>query len=134
MNVWPYEEKKSIAPTYVQAWVEFLEKVEVRGAIPIRFEVVASSNDARRPLTWAIRSIAQVLERDRGTEIEVIMQRMLTPLDVSKDHMYLMLQQIVYKHYTHEAAESVYVDEERVFDPHRDRVMVPDEMARKLWP
>ncbi len=105
---------------HVRSWLDFLATVEVRGPIPVQFDVLQDALGV-----WVLRSTMTVPDRDGAGEgdrrgISVIIQNALpdaeddTPREV-------VIRQRVLGHYQHEALESIVIGGRRLFDPHEAR-------------
>lgn len=107
------------SPAYVSEWRAFLATVAVRGPIPITFEVVRWEHPNRVD-EWLLRWTMQVPDRVTGKIEPVTFQNKLpdarTPQLKRK-----MIRQCVLGAFQHEALESIFVDGERAFDPHKAR-------------
>jgi hypothetical protein len=98
---------------HLQSWRDFLATVEVRGPIPIRFEVLQDALGV-----WILRSTMEVPNRDGGGAIDIVFQNRLPGPELSKRDVIVAR---VLQCFQHEALESVHIDGERAADPHRER-------------
>lgn len=109
-----------MTPEHVQSWRDFLATVEVRGPIPITFEVLEDALGI-----WILRSTMLVPDRDEHTEEQpvtrpVMFQQALPRLDDPTPRE-MVIRQRVLGMYQHEALESILVGGRRAFDPHEAR-------------
>lgn len=103
-------------PTHVQAWIDFLATVEVRGPIPITFEVLQDQLGG-----WLLRSTMLVPDRSDPTScIPIIFQQTL-PGPNDETPRETVIRQRVLGCFQHEALESIFVAGRRTFDPHEAR-------------
>lgn len=104
-------------PAFVTEWRAFLATVNVSGAIPIVFDVVAWGS----PTTWLLRSTMHVPDRaDPAQTVPIIFQNKLP--DSRTDALRRdVIKQRVLGCFQHEALESIFVDGERAFNPHKAR-------------
>lgn len=114
-------EEGSSEPAFVSDWREFLATVEVRGPIPIAFEVVRWQRPGPIAVDeWILRWTMSVPDRVTGEASPVTFQNKLpdarTPQLKRK-----AVRQCVLGAFQHEALESIVVAGERVFDPHKER-------------
>jgi hypothetical protein len=107
-----------VNPDYVQSWIDFLSTVEVRGPIPIVFEVVRWTRGVADE--WLLRWTMQVPDRVTGTPSPVTFQNKL-PDAHSLQLKRKVVRQCVLGAFQHEALESLFVGGARAFDPHRER-------------
>lgn len=105
-------------PAFVCEWRTFLESVEVRGPIPIVFEVVGWQRGNADE--WILRWTMRVPDRETGESSPVTFQNKL-PDARSPQLKRKMIRQCVLGAYQHEALESIFVEGERAFDPHKER-------------
>jgi len=105
-----------VVTSHVQSWIDFLATVEVRGPIPITFEVLQD-----RLGVWILRSTMVVPDRSEPTSnIEIIFQQTLPAPDDATPRE-LVIRQRVLGCFQHEALESIFVGGRRAFDPHEAR-------------
>ena len=111
-----------MTPEHVQGWRDFLATVEVRGPLPIVFEIV---QDPR--VGWVLRSTMLIPDRTGAPtcagcgrqllDLPVIIQNTLPAPDESRE---LVIRQRVLGHFQHEALESILIGGRRAFDPHNE--------------
>lgn len=112
-------------PAHVQAWIAYLETVEVRGPISIRFWIHKDTVGV-----WVLSSAMMVPDRDNVTRCSscdrpvpdkpIIIQNALPGPDDATPRDDVIRQRVL-GHYQHEALESIFVAGQRVFDPHAAR-------------
>jgi hypothetical protein len=107
-----------IEPAFVTEWRAFLATVAVRGPIPIAFAVVRWQIVGRDE--WILRWTMQVPDRVTGNLEPVTFQNKLP--DARTDQLKRKtIRQCVLGAFQHEALESIFVDGDRAFDPHKER-------------
>lgn len=105
--------RRTVKPEHVQSWQDYLATVEVRGPIPIAFEIVQDTFGI-----WILRSTMLVPDRADATgHIPIIFQQAL-PAPDDPTPRELVIRQRVLGCFQHEALESVFIDGQRCFDPH----------------
>ena len=108
-------------PAFVTEWRSFLATVDVRGPIPMRFDVVhwpRELPDRRGDDEWILRWEMCVPSRDTGEPDVITFQNKLP--DDGRDKR-MVVRQCVLGAFQHEALESIYIDGVRAFDPHDAR-------------
>ena len=108
-------------PSFVTEWRSFLATVDVRGPIPMRFDVVhwpRELPDRRGNDEWILRWEMCVPSRDTGEPDVITFQNKLP--DDGRDKR-MVVRQCVLGAFQHEALESIYIDGVRAFDPHDAR-------------
>lgn len=110
---------------HVQSWIDFVATVEVRGPIPISFQVLEDKLGV-----WILQSSMLIPDRadvqtcgscDRPVpNLPIIIQNALPDADDPTPRE-IVIRQRVLGHFQHEALESIFVDGQRVFDPHDAR-------------
>lgn len=111
-----------IDPDFVTEWRAFLATVDVRGPIPIAFEVVRWERPGSHgPVDeWLLRWTMTVPDRETGAPSPVTFQNRLP--DARTDALRRkFVRQCVLGAFQHEALESIFIDGERAFDPHKER-------------
>jgi hypothetical protein len=114
-----------VTTAHVQAWIDFIAGVEVRGPISITFEVLQSADGA-----WILRSTMLVPDRAGSlacagcgrprADLPIIIQGALPGPDDTTPRERVIRQRVL-GHYQHEALESIFVGGARAFDPHEAR-------------
>lgn len=107
-------------PDFVTEWRAFLATVEVRGPIPMRFEVVRWEHPNHTD-QWLLRWTMLVPMRDPPHEPDEITFQNLLPDARSPQQKRRMIRQCVLGAFQHEALESIFIEGERAFDPHKER-------------
>jgi hypothetical protein len=105
-------------PDFVTEWRAFLSQVDVRGAIPITFEIVRWQRC--QVDEWILRWTMHVPDRETG-KIEPITFQNKLPDARTTSLKRKMIRQCVLGAFQHEALESIFVEGERAFDPHKER-------------
>jgi hypothetical protein len=105
-------------PTFVVEWREFLRTVEVRGPIPVVFEIVRWTRDAADE--WLLRWTMSVPDRVTGTIEPVVFQNRLPDAGTTALKR-AVVRQCVLGAFQHEALESIFIGGDRTFDPHGER-------------
>jgi hypothetical protein len=105
-------------PAFVVEWREFLATVNVTGPIPITFEVVRWKRNGVDE--WLLRWTMTVPDRETGEPSPVIFQNKLPDARVPSLRRE-MIKRCVLGAFQHEALESIFVDGQRAFDPHKAR-------------
>ena len=109
-------------PAYIAEWRAFLATVEVRGPIPIVFEVVRWQRPGPHGAVneWLLRWTMTVPDRVTGEPAPVTFQNKLP--DARTDALRRKtVRQCVLGAFQHEALESLFIGGERAFDPHKER-------------
>lgn len=110
-------------PDFVTSWRAFLATVDVRGPIPIAFEIVRwdrPRDKASNADEWLLRWTMQVPDRETGEPSPVTFQNKL-PLALTGNEKRKIVRRCVLGAFQHEALESIFVGGDRAFDPHRER-------------
>lgn len=115
----------AVTTAHVQAWIDFLATVEVRGPISITFAILQSADGA-----WILRSTMLVPDRAGSlacagcgrpsADLPIIIQGALPGPDDTTPREQVIRQRVL-GHYQHEALESIFVGGARAFDPHEAR-------------
>ena len=106
-------------PEFVAEWREFLRTVEVRGPIPIAFEVVRWARDGVDE--WLLRWTMHVPDRVTGSIEPITFQNRLTEFARTSALKSRVVRQCVLGAFQHEALESIFIAGDRAFDPHEAR-------------
>lgn len=107
-----------IEPAFVTEWRAFLATVNVRGPIPIHFDVVRWPRELPGADEWILRWEMNVPSRDTGESDVITFQNKLP--DDGQDKR-TVIRQCVLGAFQHEALESIYINGMRTFDPHEAR-------------
>ena len=109
----------------VDEWRAFIATVNVRGPIPITFEIVRWPRENGAPSRgvvdeWILRWTMQVPDRETGDFSPVTFHSKLPEARTDAIRR-VLIRQCVLGAFQHEALESIFIDGERVFDPHAQR-------------